>query len=109
VIPGFATFDFGILVCDEQGFVGWIETSAKEDMNVTKAMRFLIEHILALHDEEFEAPAQEKVRLWDLSTMDRAGHSLVTRLSWSCQPADLAPFQHFFTKLCYARRSSACF
>lgn len=48
-------------VCDEQGFVGWIETSAKEDMNVTKAMRFLIEHILALHDEQFEAPAQEKL------------------------------------------------
>jgi len=48
-------------MCDEQGFVGWIETSAKEDVNVAKAMRFLIEHILALHDEQYEAPDQESL------------------------------------------------
>ena len=42
-------------MCDEQGFVGWIETSAKEDTHVSKAMRFLIEHILALHDDGYVA------------------------------------------------------
>jgi hypothetical protein len=26
-------------LCDEHGFIGWIETSAKEDVNVSKAMR----------------------------------------------------------------------
>jgi len=29
-------------LCDEQGFIGWIETSAKEDVNVSKAMRYFI-------------------------------------------------------------------
>lgn len=48
-------------MCDEQGFVGWIETSAKDDTNVTTAMRYLIEHILALHDDEFEAPSQDEL------------------------------------------------
>jgi hypothetical protein len=41
-------------LCDEQGYIGWIETSAKEDVNVSKAMRYLIEHILYLHEEEIE-------------------------------------------------------
>jgi signal recognition particle receptor subunit beta len=50
-------------MCDEQGFVGWIETSAKEDTHVDKAMRFLIEHILALHDESYDAPIQEELAL----------------------------------------------
>eukprot|EP00035_Acanthoeca_spectabilis_P021134 m.436521 g.436521 ORF g.436521 m.436521 type:complete len:216 (+) comp17987_c0_seq1:247-894(+) len=46
-------------LCDEHGFIGWIETSAKEDVNVSKAMRYLIEHILYLHedDDEGSAPA----------------------------------------------------
>jgi hypothetical protein len=39
-------------LCDEHGFIGWIETSAKEDVNVSKAMRYLIEHILYLHEDE---------------------------------------------------------
>lgn len=38
-------------LCDEQGFIGWIETSAKEDVNVSKAMKYLIEHILYLHED----------------------------------------------------------
>jgi len=41
-------------LCDEQGYIGWIETSAKEDVNVSKAMRYLIEHILYLHEEEMD-------------------------------------------------------
>ena len=48
-------------MCDEQGFVGWIETSAKENTNVETAMRYLIEHILALHIDSFEAPCQEQL------------------------------------------------
>jgi len=50
-------------MCDEQGFVGWIETSAKEDVNVSKAMIYLIQHILALHDDDFEAPSPKELVL----------------------------------------------
>eukprot|EP00040_Diaphanoeca_grandis_P015069 m.76735 g.76735 ORF g.76735 m.76735 type:complete len:212 (-) comp24928_c0_seq1:353-988(-) len=49
-------------LCDEQGFIGWIETSAKEDVNVSKAMRYLIEHILYLHED---ANAAEDIKSGD--------------------------------------------
>jgi len=32
--------------CKENGFIGWFETSAKENINVEEAGRFLVEHIL---------------------------------------------------------------
>eukprot|EP01132_Coremiostelium_polycephalum_P008600 gene8600-10586_t len=32
--------------CKENGFIGWFETSAKDNMNIEKAARFLVEHIL---------------------------------------------------------------
>eukprot|EP00039_Didymoeca_costata_P018673 m.334491 g.334491 ORF g.334491 m.334491 type:complete len:205 (+) comp17365_c0_seq1:327-941(+) len=48
-------------MCEKEGFIGWIETSAKEDVNVAKAMRFLIEHILALHDDHLVAPDQDQL------------------------------------------------
>ncbi|XP_077206656.1 ras-related protein Rab-32 [Paroedura picta] len=33
--------------CKDGGFVGWFETSAKDDINIDEAARFLVEHILA--------------------------------------------------------------
>lgn len=59
-------------LCNEQGFVGYIETSAKEDVNVEKAMKFLIKHILALHDEELEAPSPGVLSLDTSSKRSRA-------------------------------------
>lgn len=32
--------------CEEKGFIGWFETSAKENLNIDKACRFLVQHIL---------------------------------------------------------------
>ncbi|XP_060791158.1 ras-related protein Rab-38 [Neoarius graeffei] len=43
-IPKLDTF------CKENGFVGWFETSAKENANIEAAIRCLVEHILS-HEE----------------------------------------------------------
>ncbi|XP_076844217.1 LOW QUALITY PROTEIN: ras-related protein Rab-32a [Brachyhypopomus gauderio] len=43
--------------CKETGFLGWFETSAKENMNVEEAARFLVEHIL-LNDQH--VPHEER-------------------------------------------------
>ena len=32
--------------CEEQGFIGWFETSAKDNINIESAARFLVQHIL---------------------------------------------------------------
>ncbi len=32
--------------CDEKGFIGWYDTSAKLNINIDKAARFLVERIL---------------------------------------------------------------
>eukprot|EP01137_Pigoraptor_chileana_P004831 Opistho-2@47035 len=32
--------------CEEKGFVGWFETSAKENINIDKACKFLVQRIL---------------------------------------------------------------
>ncbi|KAI5094325.1 ras-related protein Rab-32, partial [Silurus meridionalis] len=42
--------------CKEAGFLGWFETSAKDNINVDEAARFLVEHIL-LNDKG--APCEE--------------------------------------------------
>ncbi|XP_051542102.1 ras-related protein Rab-38-like [Myxocyprinus asiaticus] len=33
--------------CKENGFVGWFETSAKENININEASNFLVKHIIA--------------------------------------------------------------
>ncbi|XP_026872797.1 ras-related protein Rab-38 [Electrophorus electricus] len=33
--------------CKENGFVGWFETSAKENININEAANFLVKHIIA--------------------------------------------------------------
>ncbi|TEA29540.1 hypothetical protein DBR06_SOUSAS510108, partial [Sousa chinensis] len=35
--------------CKEHGFTGWFETSAKDNINIDEASRFLVENILANH------------------------------------------------------------
>jgi GTPase SAR1 family protein len=40
--------------CTDKGFVGWFDTSAKLNINIDKASRFLIERILE-HQEIFVA------------------------------------------------------
>lgn len=35
--------------CKDHGFTGWFETSAKDNINIDEAARFLVENILANH------------------------------------------------------------
>eukprot|EP00055_Hartaetosiga_balthica_P002607 m.4581 g.4581 ORF g.4581 m.4581 type:complete len:216 (-) comp2257_c0_seq1:259-906(-) len=45
----FRTADEMDKYCEEKGFVGWFETSAKENINIENASNFLVEKILALN------------------------------------------------------------
>ncbi|XP_042621002.1 ras-related protein Rab-38-like [Cyprinus carpio] len=37
--------------CKENGFVGWFETSAKENININEAANFLVKHIIASEND----------------------------------------------------------
>ncbi|KAM6984198.1 ras-related protein Rab-38b [Tautogolabrus adspersus] len=37
--------------CKDHGFVGWFETSAKDNMNICEAANFLVKHIMATENE----------------------------------------------------------
>nr|XP_055064760.1 ras-related protein Rab-38b [Misgurnus anguillicaudatus] len=37
--------------CKENGFVGWFETSAKENININEAANFLVKHIMASEND----------------------------------------------------------
>eukprot|EP01006_Ploeotia_vitrea_P015179 TRINITY_DN42530_c0_g1_i1.p1 TRINITY_DN42530_c0_g1~~TRINITY_DN42530_c0_g1_i1.p1 ORF type:complete len:212 (+),score=21.80 TRINITY_DN42530_c0_g1_i1:31-666(+) len=41
--------------CQDNGFIGWFETSAKENLNIEKAYKFLVEKILE-NDRRLEHP-----------------------------------------------------
>ncbi|EGG19380.1 Rab GTPase [Cavenderia fasciculata] len=47
--------------CKDNGFIGWFETSAKENLNIEKAARFLVEHILK-SDVKRNSPPQDTVQ-----------------------------------------------
>ncbi|NXQ90452.1 RAB38 protein, partial [Nyctibius grandis] len=41
--------------CKENGFVGWFETSAKEDININEASRCLVKHIIASESDPVQS------------------------------------------------------
>lgn len=49
------------LLCEEKGFVGWFDTSAKLNINIDKAARFLVERILD-HQDIFQKKKATQVR-----------------------------------------------
>ncbi|XP_047590636.1 ras-related protein Rab-32 isoform X1 [Lutra lutra] len=50
--------------CKEHGFTGWFETSAKDNINIDEAARFLVENILANHQSfPNEENDRDKVKL----------------------------------------------
>lgn len=44
--------------CKEHGFAGWFETSAKDDLNIEKASRFLVSKMLEM--DQKRGPIEEK-------------------------------------------------
>lgn len=48
-------------LCDDHGFIGWVETSAKDDINIDNAMKYLIKHILAIYDAHNAPPAKSEL------------------------------------------------
>lgn len=50
--------------CSEMGFVGWLQTSAKDNKNINEAARFLVEKILENH---IQIPAETNPDVIDVS------------------------------------------
>jgi len=58
----------------EQGFIAWYETSAKEDINITKAIRTLVQHILDNDPEVMSSnPTEGGIKLTDEQVRDENG------------------------------------
>lgn len=51
--------------CQDHGFVGWFDTSAKLNVNIDKAARFLVDKILE-HQDIFQKKKVTAVRFCDL-------------------------------------------
>ena len=52
--------------CQDKGFIGWFETSAKDDINVEQAAKFLVSKILEKEDalkQEEEKQTTDKLEL----------------------------------------------
>jgi len=49
--------------CEEHGFVGWFETSAKDDVNIDAASNELVKHILQKVTQVHEDPDHSKIKL----------------------------------------------
>jgi Ras-related protein Rab-32 len=47
--------------CDEYGFVGWFETSAKDNINIDESGKFLVEQILKRDPEANEEKKEEGI------------------------------------------------
>ena len=48
--------------CQENGFIGWFETSAKDDKNINEAANFLVKKILENHAEMNKQQGEEQPR-----------------------------------------------
>jgi len=42
--------------CEDNGFAGWFETSAKDDLNIDEAAQFLVKKVLAFDNTTFDKP-----------------------------------------------------
>ncbi|XP_053703177.1 metabotropic glutamate receptor 5-like isoform X1 [Synchiropus splendidus] len=49
--------------CKEHGFVGWFETSAKDNLNISEAANFLVQHIMARESHILRSAAPDTVSL----------------------------------------------
>ncbi|XP_051723752.1 ras-related protein Rab-32 [Ctenopharyngodon idella] len=45
-------------ICQEKGFIGWFQTSAKENINVDEAAKYLVKHILQTNEESVKEEEQ---------------------------------------------------
>ena len=54
--------------CRSHGFIGWFETSAKADVNIDAAARFLVKAILG-HETIFSARQLERDRLGETARL----------------------------------------
>ncbi|XP_035276051.1 ras-related protein Rab-32 [Anguilla anguilla] len=60
--------------CQEAGFLGWFNTSAKENINVEKAGQFLVERILEnTREQPFEEGKNDRVKLDQAPMMAESG------------------------------------
>ncbi|XP_017276764.1 ras-related protein Rab-32 [Kryptolebias marmoratus] len=66
--------------CRENGFVGWFETSAKENTNIEEAARCLVEHILTSGGSSLTEREPGSVVL--------SGDASATRSRFSCAPCE---------------------
>ncbi|XP_023648441.1 ras-related protein Rab-38 [Paramormyrops kingsleyae] len=48
--------------CKENGFVGWFETSAKENINIDEAASCLVKHIIANENDVLQSQARDAVK-----------------------------------------------
>ncbi|XP_056417375.1 ras-related protein Rab-38 isoform X3 [Hyla sarda] len=48
--------------CKEHGFVGWFETSAKENINIDEASRCLVKHIIASESDLLQSVEPDVVK-----------------------------------------------
>ncbi|XP_060942312.1 ras-related protein Rab-38b [Limanda limanda] len=47
--------------CKDHGFVGWFETSAKDNLNISEAANFLVKHIMATENEIMKSMVSDTV------------------------------------------------
>ncbi|XP_034462852.1 ras-related protein Rab-38 [Hippoglossus hippoglossus] len=47
--------------CKDHGFVGWFETSAKDNLNICEAANFLVKHIMATENEIMKSMVSDTV------------------------------------------------
>uniref|UniRef100_A0A8C7DM46 RAB38, member RAS onco family n=1 Tax=Oncorhynchus kisutch TaxID=8019 RepID=A0A8C7DM46_ONCKI len=47
--------------CQENGFVGWYETSAKENMNIDEAANCLVKHIIANENDFLQSEVPDTI------------------------------------------------
>ncbi|KAM9455280.1 ras-related protein Rab-38b [Clarias gariepinus] len=47
--------------CQENGFVGWFETSAKENVNINEAANYLVKHIIASENDILKSVVPDSI------------------------------------------------